>query len=245
MTKGIEQLRGHVVVCGVGATGAHILEELVATQTPFVAIDRDRQRLQRLDEDFPELELHYVVGDATDDHVLEEAGITRARGIIAALHDDKDNLFVTVTARALNPGARIVAKSVESSADNKLRRAGADAVVSPNRIGGMRLVSEMVRPVVVQFLDLMLRDKQKSLRIEELPIPDHSSLVGSELRKTDIRRKSNVLVIAVRTPDGAFHYNPGPETTLRRGMVLVVLGETEQVIRLREGVGDGSIGRFP
>ena len=242
MNKRIEQLEGHVVVCGVGSTGVHIVEELLATQTPFVAVDSDEQRLLKLDEEM-EQELRYVVGDATDDDVLHQAGINRARGVIAALHDDKDNLFVTVTARALNPQARIVAKAVEGSAMDKLRRAGADAVVSPNRIGGMRLVSEMIRPAVVQFLDLMLRDKQQNLRLEELEIPEDSTLVGAELRRTDIRSKTDVLVIALRAPDGRFVYNPRPDTELTTGMKLVVLAETEKILRLREGILDGSIGR--
>lgn len=242
MNKRIEKLEGHVVVCGVGSTGAHIVDELVATRTPFVAIDSESERLRRLDEE-TEQPLHYVVGDATDDAVLLEAGLDRARGIIAALHDDKDNLFVTVTARALAPNARIVAKAVEASAIDKLHRAGADSVVSPNRIGGMRLVSEMIRPAVVQFLDLMLRDKQRNLRLEELEIPSDSSMVGVALRDTDIRQKTDALVIAVRAVDGKFLYNPPPDTELTAGMKLVVLAETDKIIRLREGVLDGSIGR--
>lgn len=242
MNKRIKVLENHVVVCGMGSTGAPIVEELVATRTQFVAVDIDGERLARLDEEHPELELHYVVGDATDDHTLLEAGVERARGVIAALHDDKDNLFVTISARALNPRARIVAKAVESTTDNKLRRAGADAVVSPNRIGGVRLVSEMLRPTVVQFLDVMLREKE-NLRIEELPVPEQSTLVGAELRRTDIRKKADVLVIALRAPDGTFRYNPGPDTLLEKGTILVVLGRTDELIRLREGVEQGSIGR--
>jgi voltage-gated potassium channel len=243
MNKRIAELEDHVVVCGIGSTGIHIVEELVAIGAPFVAIDIDEQRLRKLDEEeFPQTELHYVVGDATDDHVLDEAGIRRARGVIAALHDDKDNLFVTISARALNPRARIVAKAVEASTDNKLRRAGADSVVSPNRIGGFRLVSEMVRPEVMQFLDVMLRDKQRNLRIEELLIPERSTLVGAQLRNTDIRRKTDVLVIAIRTPDGEFVYNPGPDTVIQKHSHLIVLGETAEVRRLREGVEKGSIG---
>jgi len=243
MQKQIDALSNHIVVCGVGSTGIHILEEMVATETPFVAIDIDEDRLGKLDEDLPGVELLSVTGDATDDHILERAGIVRARGIISALHDDKDNLFVTVTARALNSRARIIAKAVEPSAGPKLTRAGADAVVSPNRIGGMRMVSEMIRPRVVQFLDLMLRDRERNMRIEELPIPDDSSIVGATLRETDIRQHTDALVIAVRDAEGAFLYNPPPGTTLRKGMTLVVLAETSEYRKLRAGIEEGTIGR--
>ena len=170
MQKRIDQLEGHIIVCGVGSTGFHILTELVDVHDNFVVVDVNADRLRRLDEEIHDRALLYVVGDATDDHVLEQAGVKRARGLIAALHEDKDNLFATISARALNPSVRIVAKAIEMSADRKLRRAGADQVVSPNRIGGMRMVSELVRPQVVRFLDEMMRvrESEHALRLEEL-----------------------------------------------------------------------------
>ena len=233
MQRKVDEMSGHVVVCGVGSTGIHCIEELVAVGTPFVAVDSDEGRLVRLADAFPETSLLYVVGDATDDQTLQRAGIERARGVIAALHDDRDNVFVTITARALNARARIVAKAVEASADKKLRRAGADAIVSPNRIGGMRLVSELIRPHVVEFLDTMLRESRRSLRIEEVPVPKGSRLDGRSLREADLRRIADVLVIAVRRADGDYEHNPSPETPLQAGMSLIVLGECPQVNRLR------------
>ena len=243
MQKRIEHLENHIVVCGVGSTGHQVVEELVSTQAPFVAVDSDPVKIEKLLEELEGIDILYIVGDATDDHTLEQAGVARARGVVAALHDDKDNLFVTVTARSLNSKARIVAKTVEVSADNKLRRAGADAVVSPNRIGGMRMVSEMLRPHVVEFLDLMLRDKDKNLRFEELEIPAQSPLIGTQLKDTDIRSTTDVLVVAVRRPDDGFIYNPRPDLVLKQGMTLIVLAQTPEIIKLRKGIADGSIGR--
>ncbi len=243
MQKRIDQLKDHIVVCGVGSTGVHILEELQLTDQDFVAIDEDAERLARVDEELPKTELMYVVGDATDDTTLHHAGIERARGVIAALHDDKQNVFLTITARALNPKARIVAKAIEDTAARKLLRAGADSVVSPYRIGGMRLVSEMIRPRVLEFLDLMVRDREQNLRIEEIPIPTESSLIGTELRNTDIRRATDVLVIAVKAGDGGYTWNPGPATKIAEGMTLIVLAATAEVKKLRDGLADGSIGR--
>jgi voltage-gated potassium channel len=242
MQKRIDQLSDHIVVCGVGSTGVHIIEELQLTEHDFVGIDIDGARLAQLDEELPKTELMYVVGDATDDATLHLAGIERARGVITALHDDKQNVFLTITARALNPTARIVAKATDDSARRKLLRAGADAVVSPYRIGGMRLVSEMIRPRVLEFLDLMVRDQEQNLRIEEIPIPDESSLVGVPLRRTEIRTATDVLVIAVRDDEGSYTYNPGPDTNIEQGMTLIVLATTIEVGKLRDGVMDGSIG---
>ncbi len=243
MQKRIDALRDHIIVVGVGATGIHVVKELVATKTPFVVIDTSRERIAKVMEDEGVPDLLYVLGDATDDHVLEQAGIARAKGLAATLGADKDNVFVSITARALNPDLRIVSKVTEDSAAAKLTRAGANAIVSPSRIGGMRVTSELVRPRVVQFLDQMLYDRSRHLRIEEITIPASSSLCGAALQNTNIRQQTDVLVLAARYPDGKFRYNPGPEFALQKDMTLVVLAETDNVIRLRQGIERGSIGR--
>ena len=244
MEKALDQIRDHIIVCGVGTTGVHVVEELVWTKWPLVAIDRDAARLERLQELSINV-LPTVVGDATEDEVLERAGIRRARGIVAALTDDKDNLFIVVSARELNPTLRIIAKGVDIAAGEKLKRAGADSVVNPAFIGGVRMVSEMIRPQVVEFLDLMLRDKDKNLRIEEVLVPKGSPLVGKPIFEAQIRRHTNLLVVAVREPPvapsqpGNFVYNPGPEMRIVENMALIVLGETESVHKLRSSIARG------
>jgi voltage-gated potassium channel len=243
MRKRVEGMKDHIIVCGVGTTGVHVVAELIATETPFVVVDMDEQRLLKLQEEYGEKRMHWVVGDATDDDVLRDAGIEQCRGVLSALHDDKDNLFVTVTARALNPRTRIVAKAIEPTAVDKMKRAGADSVVSTNFIGGMRLVSEMIRPQVTQFLDQMMRDRTKNLRIEELTVPDGSPLVGLQLREAAIRKVSDVLVIAVREAEGEIVHNPPPGLVITSGMTLIVLARAKDVMRLREGIADGTIGR--
>ncbi|HWE26632.1 MAG TPA: potassium channel protein [Polyangia bacterium] len=244
MTRALDQIRDHIIVCGVGTTGVHVVEELVWTKWPLVAIDRDPQRLEKLQE-LSVTMLPTVVGDATEDEVLERAGIRHARGIVAALTDDKDNLFIVVSARQLNPQLRIIAKGVDMAASEKLKRAGADSVVNPAFIGGVRMVSEMIRPQVVEFLDLMLRDKDKNLRIEEVMVPKGSPLVGKPIFEAEIRKNTNLLVVAVREPPeataqpGRFIYNPGPETRIVADMALIVLGETESVHKLRRSIARG------
>jgi voltage-gated potassium channel len=234
MLNQIKNMSGHIVVAGLGSTGKYVVEELFACRKTFVAIDRNLEHLERISEELCGGKMMYVHGDATEDHVLIEAGIENAAGVVAALTSDRENLYVTLSARSLNPEARIVAKVVEAEADKKMRRAGASATVSPNIIGGRRMASELMRPTVVTFLDQMLLDKDKNLRVEECDIPKGSSFIGKSLRDVPLRSEANALVVAIRDPDGKFHYNPGPEEELREGFVLVVLAGVEDVQRLRK-----------
>lgn len=233
MRKAIAGLHGHVVVAGAGSTGKHVIEELVATHTPFVVIDRDLALLERLSTDLTKGRMLYVHGDATDDQTLLDAGLERARGLVAALTHDKDNLFVTLTARSLNPTARIVSKIVEEQAAAKMVKAGASAVVNPTMIGGRRMASELIRPEVNEFLDQMLRDKDKNLRIEEVVVPEASPYCGHELKEAPIRRDTHLLVVAVRDRERNFIYNPDPDYQLTGGTTLIVMGEAESVVKLR------------
>ena len=232
MKKLIDGLSEHIIVCGVGAHGAAVVEELVATRWPVVAVDRDAERLEHMRE-LAGSEIPALVGDATEDATLQEAGIERARGVITSLPEDGDNLLVIVTARSLNPKLKIVAKAEKMKSAEKLRKAGADSVVTPSYIGGVRMVSEMIRPRAIEFLDLMLRDREKNLRIEEVNLPSGSRLHGKPLGEARIRDKTNLLVIAIREQSGKFVYNPGPNYQLAEGMSLIVLGETDAVHLLR------------
>lgn len=238
MASQLEKMSGHVVVCGAGSTGIHAIRELAQLGTPFVVVDRDAAVANDA------ARLHggaAVVGDATHDEVLEQAGIARARGVISALTDDKDNLYVTVTARALNPALRIVAKAIDVKAEPKLRRAGADSVVSPNAMGGLRMVSDMLRPEVTTFLDTMLRNKEQPLRIAEIPVPGGSPWAGRPLAELDLGRRG-VLLLASRTPGaggGHFTYSPPEDSIVAGGSVLIVLGRPADVGTLSAEVAPG------
>jgi voltage-gated potassium channel len=233
MRKQIAALSGHIVVAGAGSTGKHVLEELVVTHTPFVVIDRNQTHVDRLSAELMGGKMLYVIGDATEDHVLIEAGTARARGVVAALTHDKDNLYVTLSARSLNPAARIISKSVEDEAAPKILKAGATAIVNPTLIGGRRMASELIRPEVNEFLDQMLRDKDKNLRLEEIVVPRGSPFVGMALKDTPIRRETRLLVVAVRGVDRSFVYNPDPDYELAEGATMIVMGEAESVVKLR------------
>jgi voltage-gated potassium channel len=233
MQKLIKGMTGHIIVCGAGGTGRHVVAELVATHWDFVVIDPDAEKLQRLVEAHPD-KVVFIQGDATDDNVLIEAGIQRAFGVVATLPDDKGNLYVVVSARGLNAKLRVVAKAVDAMAVRKLETAGADRVISVNAIGGLRMASEMIRPQVVGFLDKMTREKDRALRFEELTIPATSPLVSKRLADSDIRKTRNLLIVAAKNEKGDYTYSPGPDYVLGSGMTLIVIGETQAVQNLRE-----------
>ena len=232
----LNRLTHHVIVCGVGSTGTHVVEELVRSRSAVVVVDTNMERIERIVADHPEADILYVHGDATEDHVLEEAGIQRAKGLIAALHDDRDNLFVTITARALSDTVRLISKAAESENVVKLQRAGADGVVSPAVIGAVRMASEMVRPSVMQFLDEMVTNPAQTRRIEEVLITADSQLAGRTLQDAGIREAADSLVIAIRFVDGHHEYNPRGDTELRAGMVLIVLVKADEVKALKRHV---------
>jgi voltage-gated potassium channel len=235
MTRKLDKIQDHIIVCGVGGTGGNIAIELHKTHNEFVAVDNDPDKIERLTQEIGPL--LSVIGDASEDHTLEEAGISRAKGLIVSLPDDRDNLYVTLTARALNGKLRIVAKAIEAEAEYKVRRAGADAVVSPTHIGGMRMVSEMLRPKAVKFLDDMLRAKGGTRRIEEFLIPDGSPVAGGTLDHANLGQVADSLVIAIRLANGERLYNPPAQHRLEVGDTLIVMVLSADVARLRKRVG--------
>jgi voltage-gated potassium channel len=168
---------------------------------------------------------------------MAQTNLATARGLVAALSSDKDNLYLTFSARQLNPSARIIARATEIGHVEKLKRSGADAVVSPNFIGGMRMVSELLRPAAVRFLDDMLRDRRVAYRIEEVRLGDKTPELGATLRDARVRERYGMTVLAVSNADGSWTYNPDASEKLVSGMTLVVLGSSEQVAKLRDIAG--------
>jgi len=230
MERRIATLKDHFIVCGCGNVGEVIVRELVLTKRPVVAVDRDSERLVNLAS---QLDVPYVVGDATEEATLRSAGIERATGLLAVLPNDHENLFLVITAKSLNPRLRVVAKGNDPSVVDKMKRVGADEVVLTPFIGGLRMVSLMVRPAAVSFLDTMLREREQVIRVEEVQIHDGSPLIGLRLADAQLPRRWNILVLAYRKGDGAFVYNPPADTLLEKGMTLIVVGEVERLAEFR------------
>ena len=234
MMKQIRDMNDHLIICGAGETGTYLVKELLKTGNVFVVIDHDQERLERISQLG---EVPVLKGEGGDEDVLVAAQIQRARGLASVLPEDKDNLLLTVTARLLNPNLRIVARCAEAPMVEKLLRHGANSAISPNMIGGMRLASELIRPGVVNFLDLMLRDPSGTLRVEEIAVADGSPWIGKKLKEIDLHGRYDLLPLAIRKLDSDTKFNPRSETVMASGDVLVVMGDVANAWKARDAAG--------
>lgn len=232
MEKKAKNTREHYIICGVGAVGIHIAGELTATGRSVVMVDTNQDNLEKALAQFPGNAV--IEGDATDDGVLLKAGVEKARGVFAVTGNDNDNLVVSLSARQLNPALRVVVRCEDTKNSEKMRKSGADAVVSPTLIGGMRMASEMIRPTVVSFLDVMLRDREQNLRIEELKVPAH--FAGKTLVSLNLKNHHSLLLLAVRAGE-SWEYNPPDDYVIPAGSRLVFMinprerAELEKIFR--------------
>jgi voltage-gated potassium channel len=222
MEKIAGNYKDHYIVCGLGRVGCYIANELHATRRPHVVVDVNKSNVGGSLESFRD-EV-FIEGDATDSDTLLRAGVEKAAGLFAVAGDDNQNLVVSLTAKQLNPKLRVVARCNDMRNSQKMKKAGADAVVSPCAIGGLRMASEMVRPTVVSFLDIMLRDREKNLRVEELPVPE--SLVGRPISALNLKRFPHVLLLAVRTRED-WVYNPSESYVIDQKNTLVFMTTPE------------------
>ncbi len=230
MEKVLEKIRDHIIICGYGTEGRHAAEELDRSNAPVVIIERDAELAAKLlDED-----RIVVQGDATHDDILLKAGVKTARALIAAVHEDSENVFVTLTARGFNSGLMIVARAGEEATARKLLRDGANKVISSAEIGGRRMASVLLRPKVVNFLDVIMSDQQLALRLEEIDITEGSPFIGKSISDLHIRARVGTLVIAYHREGQAIEINPAANTVLQSGDVLIVLGNDAQVAKLRQ-----------
>ena len=239
MEKDIAKLSGHYVVCGAGHTGGVICAELKKTGRDFVVVDSAQAAIDKLSErlgaDFP-----HVAGDGTEDEVLLRAGVQRAAGVFAVLSSDQDNAFVVLSAKGLNPKARVLACQKSLGVREKLLRSGADGVVDPEFIGGLRLASEMIRPVTVGFLDSMLREKGSHVRFDEVSVPSSSAFVGKSIGEVKGSEGGPLLVAVVPAGADRYEINPPSARAISAGDRLVLIGETEAISALRRRLGDQS-----
>jgi voltage-gated potassium channel len=225
MDKVIAGMRDHVVLCGWGRVGRAVAVDLAREGHKVVAVDADPSRLQ-------DVELPTVVGDATQDATLRAAGIERARALVAALADDADNLFVTLSGRALNPNLFIVARARQDESIDKLTRSGADRVVNPQELGAARMASFVARPHVAEFIDVVMHERSMEFRMQEVEIPEHSPVDGLRLSECDVPRDSGALVLALRDSGGRFITNPSPATVLQAHHVIIAVGTETDLQRL-------------
>jgi voltage-gated potassium channel len=233
MQKLVDAMRGHTIVCGAGQTGSAVVSELVRTERVCLAIESNEARAGTFSRLFPAVPV--LIGDCTDDEMLTRAGIGYASGVVVCTDDDKVALVTTVLARQMAPKARLVVRAANDKAAVRLRQSGADAAVSPANIGGMRMASELMRPKVVTFLDQMLRDENRNLRIEEVQVEQGSSLDGRQVEALRLHDYgTGLLLLAMRARDGSYMFNPPAPTAVLAGCHLIVMGDPPSVDRLQQ-----------
>jgi voltage-gated potassium channel len=233
MTKKLEQVRDHYIVCGCGTTGTSILEELLERGHQVVVVDN-----KPLNDELPASCL-YVQGDARQDDVLEQAGIQRAKGLATTLTGDADNVFVTLTARALNPDLRIVSRYKDPDSGKKLSTAGADEAVSPYRMGGQRLAVALSDPAFHKILNASFKKTSLSVRFQHLHLPENSVLRNKSLEESDFRTNAmGALVVGVVDKKGQTIFNPDPEYSLKSTDEILVLGDEDQLQALENYLAD-------
>jgi len=228
MTKQIDKLNDHYIVCGGGETGSGVITELCRNNETAVLIEQDPERIERCREIGA---LLYIQGDATDDENLIAAGIERAAGIVITLPSDKDTLYVTMTARMLNHNIRIVSRMTNPHLKPKLIKAGANAMVCPNAIGALRMASEMIRPTAVDFLDRMLRSSRGNLRIHELTVSENSKFNRKEIRECGLKERYGLLVLGAKNRGSEIEFNPPDTQVLTAGTTLIVMGSVGEIAR--------------
>jgi len=228
MDRKLAELTGHAIICGYGRMGRLVCSEFSSLGRPFVIVDQQASVLDdfRVPHGIP------LQGDATDDHVLRKAGVERAKVLVTVAASDAANLYITMSARLLSEKLFIVARSEESESEPKLIRAGANRVVSPYVIGGQRMAMAVLKPNVMDFIELATRSDYMELQIEESMIEPGSALAGRSLKDSRVRQDLGVIIVAIKKPDGRMVFNPPSEETMGAGDLLITLGHRDQLDRL-------------
>jgi len=225
----LQTMKDHYIICGAGQTSVSLIEQFTRSQAQFVIIERDSNRYEELLEQG----YHVIHGDATDEEILSEAGIEKAKGLVSALGSDAENVFTVLTAREMNPNMQIVARAIDTTASQKLMKAGADNTINPNELGGNRMAVLMLRPQIISFLDAITKIGEQTLDLGEIEVTARSPLAGKMLRDAKIPEKTGLIVLATKENDGNTIYNPSSSTVLHEGLSMLVLGRQEQITELQ------------
>lgn len=228
LEKKIQKQKDHYIVCGYGRIGRVLCQHLARGGVDMVVVEKDDRFVRQLDEDG----LLYVLGDATEEESLVLAGIDRAKGLVAALGTDSEDVYLVLTARQLKPSLYILARANQASSTKKLLAAGADKVISPHDIGAKRMADGILRPTVTDFLELTFGDPRHDIRMEEIPVAGSSRLAGVTLADSKLRQDLNLIVIAIKRPDASMIFNPSFNTSMNAGDTVIAVGQTENLERL-------------
>lgn len=228
LDKKIDRLKNHYIVCGYGRIGRVLCNQLQRKPIDLVVIDKNLELIPIFDDD----KVLYLSGDASDEAVLHKAGILRAKGLIAVLATDTDNVFLVLTARQLNPDLYIIARASRDDSKLKLQAAGANKVESPYEMGAVSMAQRIIRPTVTNFLNLAFAHKRKDIQMEEIPVNSSSGLINVMLKDSGIRQQFNLIIIAIKKPDGSMMFNPSYETVIEAGDTVIAVGQEGNLQRL-------------
>jgi voltage-gated potassium channel len=230
LDKKIDRLKNHYIVCGYGRIGKVLCNQLKRKPIDLVVIDKNRELIPILDDD----KVLYLSGDASDEAILRKAGILRAKGLIAVLATDTDNVFLVLTARQLNPDLYIIARASRDESKIKLQAAGANKVESPYEMGAVSMAQRIIRPTVTNFLNLAFAHKRKDIQMEEIPVNSSSGLINVMLKDSGIRQQFNLIIIAIKKPDGSMLFNPSYEAIIEAGDTVIAVGQEGNLQKLED-----------
>ena len=232
----VDKMHGHVIICGYGRNGQQAAHTLQIHNVPFVVIERNEARMERFATD--QHDLIYFTGDATEDWLLKKAGIDKARALITALPEDADNVFIVLTARSLNDRIRIISRASNQSSIQKLKKAGADNVIMPDRIGGIHMATLISKPDVIEFIDFLSSEDGETIHIESVDYIDlPEAIKDRSLTEVMNWKKTGVNCIGVKNKDGKFLINPPENTIIEKGMKVIVLGTRVQINQMKGNLG--------
>lgn len=226
MEKQIQNLKNHYIICGHGRMGRIVRERLEEEKLPFVVIDNNENKIKDLMQTNRSL---FIKDDATQEEILIKAGIKRAKGLAALLPTDADNLYLVLTVRQINPSVFILSKTLDEEAEKKILQIGANKVVSPYKLSGLKIAQALIRPTVVDFMDIIIRRRELPLYMEEFVVKKDSQISERNLKECDIRRMANVIVVAIKKPGEDIVFNPSPDIKIENGDTLLVLGDKKAV----------------
>lgn len=226
--KRIESMKDHYIICGFGRIGSLICKEFSAKPVPFVIVENNPGVIEKLEDEH----YSYIRGNATEDETLLKAGIKRAKGLVSVVTSDTENVYITLTARGLNPDLFILARAGEEGSDIKLRRAGANKVISPYHIGGSRMAQAILRPNVVDFIEIATGRDHFDLQMEEICIPQDSRFAGENLANSGFRKETGVIIVGIKKASGKMVFNPESHTRIEEKDTLIVLGEPGAIQKL-------------
>jgi voltage-gated potassium channel len=233
MKRDLADLRNHFIVCGYGKVGRPVAEGLTREGLPFCVIDNDDGAAPALRDDG----FLHVIGDATEESVLDQAGVDRALTLLALLPSDADNLYLTIAAKDRNPAIKVIARAGDPAGEMRIKRAGADDVISPTRIAGLRVLQAAINPTALEFMEIVTRHEALQLSLADIRVSEGSELKGQSISEAGIRGRFGVIVVAVKSADGSMAFNPGSGHRIQAGDTLVVLGEDLDIVELQQACG--------